>query len=342
MSSVNSRKIKLLILWDILSQHTDENHPMSTPTLIEKLAEFGIHVDRKILYSDIKLLNAWGYEVMRHNGYPSNEYYVADRKFDMSELHILMDAVRAAGFITEKKTNELINKIAQLAGSQCAEILKRNIVEFQTAKSINENIYYSVYEIASAIEEKKKITFVYFDYDKDRKKVYRKDKTDKNKDKQYIVNPLATVFSNDNYYLICYDDKHENLSHYRVDRMDHVSMLDTSITETEQSKKFDLIEHKQQLFGMYGGDKRQVSFEAAKGLIDVIFDKFGDSVCITETSNDKIHFTADVQVSKPFIAWCCSFGNEMKVTAPQGIVNKVKDYLSATSRQYLGGGSDDF
>ena len=34
MNGSNSRKIKLLEIWDILTQHTDESHPMSTPVLI--------------------------------------------------------------------------------------------------------------------------------------------------------------------------------------------------------------------------------------------------------------------------------------------------------------------
>lgn len=333
MNGSNSRKIKLLKIWDILTQHTDESHPMSTPVLIEKLAECGIEVDRKILYSDVKMLNDFGYEVMCRRS-SSNEYYVADRKFDIPEIHILMDAVRAAGFITEKKTVDLVNRIAQLAGSKRAEVLTRNIVEFNTAKSRNENIYYSVYEITSAIEEKKKIAFSYFDYDTKRNKVYRKDKTDTSKNKQYVVNPLATVFSNDNYYLICYDDKHGNLAHYRVDRMDEVIMLDMPITETKQSKTFDLVKHKQQLFGMYGGETQQVSFEADKDLIDVVFDFFKANLHITETSGNKILFTADVQVSKPFIAWCCSFGTQLKVISPQTVVGTVKDYLADTLGQY--------
>ena len=44
MNGSNSRKIKLLKIWDILTQHTDESHPMSTPVLIQKLAEYGIEV----------------------------------------------------------------------------------------------------------------------------------------------------------------------------------------------------------------------------------------------------------------------------------------------------------
>lgn len=88
MPSSNSRKIKLLKIWEILSRDTDENNPMSTPVLIEKLSEYGIEVDRKILYGGIKLLNEFGYEVMCRRS-SSNEYYVEDRKFNIPEIHIL-------------------------------------------------------------------------------------------------------------------------------------------------------------------------------------------------------------------------------------------------------------
>ena len=56
MTSENSRKIKLLKLWELLKSETDENHPMDTVEIIERLAKEGIEVDRKILYTDIETL----------------------------------------------------------------------------------------------------------------------------------------------------------------------------------------------------------------------------------------------------------------------------------------------
>ena len=41
MANSNSRKIKLLKIWEILSQNTDEKNPMPTPVLIERLSEYG-------------------------------------------------------------------------------------------------------------------------------------------------------------------------------------------------------------------------------------------------------------------------------------------------------------
>ena len=71
-------------------------------------------------------------------------YYVCDRSFSVPELKILIDAVQAASFVTDKKAAEPIEKIAVLGGSHKAAILKSNIVKFNTRKHTNETIYYTV------------------------------------------------------------------------------------------------------------------------------------------------------------------------------------------------------
>ena len=47
MSHVNEYKIKLLVLWDILCRFTDEEHPMNTDEIIEKLDEKALQVPEK-------------------------------------------------------------------------------------------------------------------------------------------------------------------------------------------------------------------------------------------------------------------------------------------------------
>ena len=61
MAQPNEYKIKLLVLWDILCRYTDEEHPMNTDEIIEKLTEKGISESRKVLSADIALLNGYGY-----------------------------------------------------------------------------------------------------------------------------------------------------------------------------------------------------------------------------------------------------------------------------------------
>jgi hypothetical protein len=129
-------------LADLLRQETDEQNPLSTSMICKKLGEMGISCERRTLTKDIAVLNELGYEVMWVWVGKANGYCIEDRSFSVPELKILIDAVQAASFITDKKTAELIDKIAELGGSDKAEILKSNMVCSNTRKHSNEWIYY--------------------------------------------------------------------------------------------------------------------------------------------------------------------------------------------------------
>ena len=327
MVSPNASRIKLLKIWEILCQETDEEHPIESTVLIERLADIGIPCERKTIYRDIEALKEYGYEVECERG-KKNQYYVLDRSFDLPELHILLDAVQAASFITPKKTKEIVNKIADLAGSRKGEVLKRNIVSFNTTKSQNEQIYYVVDEIVRAISKRKKIEFKYFDYDANHNKVYRKDGG------RYVMNPYSTVFSDDNYYLLCYNDKYKNIIHYRVDRMDSVKMLNDDIVPLDEGSQFNVTQHKKELFGMFTGQEEDVRFEIEKSLLDVVFDRFGSDIKVMPCGDDKYTFTAQVQVSPIFIGWCCAFGKKVKIVSPDNVVERLKNHLKEMGEQY--------
>jgi len=334
MSYDSKKCIRLLKIWEMLNADSDEDHPLGTEEIRRRLDEFGIECDRRTLYSDIESLQEAGYEIFCVRA-RSNQYYVVDRKFSVPEILIVMDAVQAAGFITEKKTAELVNKVGALAGSRKGEVLQKNVVQFSTVKSENESIYYSVNEICQAITTKKQLGFHYFDYDYKFNRSYRVDKENAEIKKYYVVNPVATVFSNDNYYMFCYDDKHGNVAQYRVDRMSDVSVLLSDITTNEEVEKFDISTYKKQLFGMYGGKETEVEFELVneKDIIDVVHDKFGSNIRMY-TVGDKIGFKTKVRVSPTFIAWCVSFGNKIKLISPEETVKEIAEYIENLSVMY--------
>ena len=103
MAQDNCQKIKLLKLYEILKQETDEQHSMTTMTIIERLAKMGISCERRTLAKDMAILNEQGYEVMSCWIGKEKGYYIEDRSFSVPELKILIDAVQAASFVTDKK-----------------------------------------------------------------------------------------------------------------------------------------------------------------------------------------------------------------------------------------------
>lgn len=321
------QRLKLLKIWEILRQETDEAHPMSSVELLKRLEFIDIKCDRRTLYADIQALNESGYKIncIRRK---TNEYFVEHREFSMAEIQIMMDAVQAASFVTEEKTALLVDKIAELAGSRKAEAIKKNIVAFNTVKSHNEDIYDTVATITQALEQGKKIEYLYFDYDTNKRRIYRKE------NKVYKVNPIATIFSDDKYYLLCYDDKHGNPSHYRIDRMAEVKVSSENITPSKLLELCSIQKHKKQLFGMFTGEECEVSFEADNSLIDTVLDKFGFDTRLSVRSDYTFSFSATVQLSPVFLGWCCSFEDRLRVTGPRSLIELLNSFIMKIEKQY--------
>ena len=321
MSEITTKKLRVVKLLEILQQSTDMEHPIGTNELCGKLAELGIIADRRTVAKDIAVLNEQGYEVMQTKLGKQNAYYIEDRSFSLPELKILIDAVQAASFITEKKSADLISKIAALGGSHQAEILTGNIVHFNTRKHNNEHIYYNVNVLENAIREKKMVSFLYFDLDENLNKAYRKDKA------IYEVEPIALVFNNDNYYLMAYDSTTNNeVRNYRVDRMDSVQQLDKGICKSAADKIRTVSKYTEQVFRMYGGRTELVTLQFEKKLIGSIYDKFGEKTNIGKCG-DEYFVAAEVQISPTFWSWLITFKGQMKLTAPDSVIAEYKEWL---------------
>ena len=315
MARENFRKIKLLKLLEMLRQNTDEQHPMSTSSIISSLAQMEITCDRRTLAQDIATLSDLGYEIMTTTVGHEKAYYVEDRNFSIPELKILIDAVHASSFITEKKSEELINKIASLAGSHRAEVLKRNMVCFNTRKHSNERIFYNVNDLEDAILRQKKVLFRYFDLNENGERVYRRD------GHRYVVEPIALVFNEDNYYLTCYSSRHDSTSNYRIDRMDSVEVIDEDCCKKAIALRDQVATYTEQAFKMFGGQLEDIVLELDRGLIGVVYDKFGESVKMMPSGENKIIATVKVMISPTFWGWLFQFGNQMKIISPSSAVS---------------------
>ena len=321
MAQENWQKYKLLKLLELLRQETDEQHPLSTSQICSKLGEMGISCERRTLTKDIAVLNEIGYEVMWNWVGKEKGYYIEDRSFSVPELKILIDAVQAASFVTEKKTAELIDKIAALGGSHKADILKSNMVCFNTRKHSNESIYYNVGFLEDAIQQQKKVIFYYYDLNENGEKVYRREHH------HYVVEPIALVFNDDNYYLMVYSAKHDSTANYRVDRMDHVEIVDEAISEKALTLREGIDSYTEQAFKMYGGQLVNVVLEFDDKLIGVVYDKFGEDTKMIR-AGDKCIATVKVQISPVFWGWLFQFGGQMIVISPAEVAEKYRSQVN--------------
>ena len=99
----NAQKIKLMKIYEILVQETDEEHPITRAELCRRLNEAGISSNVRTLSKDIDVLNEFGYEVFSEYRNRERVWYVLDRQFSVPEIKILIDAVQAASFVTDRE-----------------------------------------------------------------------------------------------------------------------------------------------------------------------------------------------------------------------------------------------
>lgn len=333
----NSNKLKLLKLYEILRKDTDIDRPLSRQELLKVLSDQGIPVSIRTIDRDIEALIEFGFEIISFKKDHERYYYVPEREFSIPELKILMDAVQAASFVTEKKTKEIIDKIASLGGSYRAELLKRNMVKFNTRKHSNEKILYTVDSIEEAIRRKKQISFHYFYLNENKECIYQCD--DNGGKKLYRVEPIAMILNEDNYYLMAFSAKHpENTANYRLDRMDTVEIIEESIiSDIALEKTTGVAKYTEQAFKMYGGEPIAVNLRFDKTLIGPVLDKFGEDIIMESVDDTKSEATVQVQVSPTFYGWVAQFAEKMKIISPNPVIEGYKSHINTIIGGYYDG-----
>ena len=316
-----NQKLKILYIMQMLKE-TDENNKLSTARIIELLAAQDIDCERKSLYSDIEALKTFGLDI-EYDASRGGGYYLASRDFELPELRLLVDAVQCSRFVTRKKTLELIQKLETLCGKSEAQKLSGQVFVFNRIKHMNESIYYNVDAIHEAIMTKKKITFKYFDYLVNKTKSYR------HNDKVYTVEPLSLAWEDENYYLIAVED--EITKHFRVDKMDSITVTDTPCSEREQ---FDPADYIKGVFGMYGGEREDVRLVVDNSLASVIIDRFGKDITMIPRDEKSFSVNVNVAVSPQFFSWIFGLSDKVQIESPKSVRESMREYLEKVHNLY--------
>lgn len=327
MASNLKMKLKLLYLMKILLEKSDERHPLRIADIVRELEVYDIQAERKSIYSDIELLNEFGLDIICEKA-RENYYYIASRDFEMPELKLLVDAVQASKFITHKKSEELIKKIEKLTSIYEARDLHRQVIVNDRVKTMNESIYYNVDAIHNAIQQNRMVKFKYFDYTVDKQLKFRRN------GEIYCVSPYALTWADENYYLIAYHDRYNDISHFRVDRMSEIEISESFRPQISEFEDFNVAEYSKRVFGMFSGESEKVEIEFDNSLINVVINRFGKDVriyCKTETS---FKIVTEVAATGTFFGWLFMFGEKARIVAPLNLIEAMKTYLQSTLEVY--------
>ena len=324
--AISEQKLRVLRLAEILLKYTDEEHTLSMPEILKKLKKQGIQAERRAIYDDIETLKQAGMDILsrRQKGYG---YYVASREFELAELKLLVDAQLTSRFLTHKKSSALIRKIEELTSVHQAKSLRRQVYVTNRVKTMNESIYYNVDEIHRAISMDRQISFLYYEYDLDKKLVPRRG------GETYQVSPYMLSYDDENYYLVAYHPRYEGLSHFRVDKMGKLRILEDQARKKLEGA-LDAAEYAKRTFGMFQGEKRRVVVEFTQSLIGVVIDRFSKQVFLQPSGDGRFLAHLDVAVSPAFFAWVFQFQDQARIVSPEDVVERMKEQVRRVSAEY--------
>lgn len=321
MAGVQKSKLKLLYLADILKKKTDENNYLAATEICDELAKLDIPAERKSIYKDIEILRKYGFDIIHTGSKNRGGYFMGAREFELAEIRLLSDAVQAANFISQKKTKQLVEKIESFASESQAKVLHSQVYVDNRPKCKNEEIYYTINLLDEAISQGVKVSFLYT-----KRKITDEFKTAK-EEKQFKVSPFALIWSDDHYYLVCNNEKYDNLMHLRIDKIKKLEVLDEHsrhFSEVSDYKtSFDSADYASKLFNMFSGEPKPIELVCNNDVLDPILDRFGENVRIQKVDDEHFLIRTNAVVSQGLVSWILGFGDRIKVRTPNNLIYDV-------------------
>jgi len=189
-------------------------------------------------------------------------------------------------------------------------------------KPNNEKIFYTIDKIHKAISMGVQVDFKYIDYDSEKNRVYKHDGY------VYKLSPYSLAWSDDHYYAIGFCAKHKSISHFRVDSMAKVKILDRALITAPED--FTTEEYMKRIFKMYGGTEEKVQLKCSNDLMKVIIDRFGEDVKTAAINENYFKATVQVAVSPTFLGWGFQFNGKISILTPYSVKEKYFKMLQSS------------
>ena len=317
----NGTKLRILYLYQHLFQHTDAEHPLSTAELIKILKEqYAIKVSRNTISDDLAILHDCGLYI-EHYESTQNKYYYDGHTYDLAELKLLTDAISSSRFITQRKSDELITKLLTLTSVANAAKLRRHVYVSGRAKSENEQGYYIVDAIHEAIDTRRKIRFIYTDYD------VNKERYATNGGSPYTVSPYTLEWDGDYYYLRGFCDERQAVRTFRIDRIAEQPKILNQIA-VSSPEDYSPAQYSKCVFRMFDTDQpEEVQLLCHVSMMKHIIDHFGMDVETEPIDEESFRANILVCTSSTFYRWIFGFNGKMRILGPESVQTVYRKML---------------
>ena len=324
--ALQDKKVLNMMILEVLEQYTDSDHRLTQQKIVELLEKnYGVPCTRQTVKNNLMLLKNMGYDISMRGG-----IFLKSRLFDNAELRMLIDSVLFSRTLSGEEAERLIKKLTGLGNKYFHAKVKHVCHLPKLIHSDNKQVLLNLDVLNDAIEQERKVRFTYNSYGKDfQLHPRRKD--------PYIVNPYQMVANQGRYYLLCSYDASNQLSHYRLDYMTKLEMLDAKVEPMDQMEDFvqgySLPKHMAEHIYMFSGPSVQVKMRVSEHMIGALIDWFGKEFRIVQEEADKL--IVSVACNKLAMRyWALQYGEYAEILEPESLRDQIREVVDCMASVY--------
>lgn len=144
-----------------------------------------------------------------------------------------------------------------------------------------------------------------------------------------MVTPVAIVYEDGFYYLTAWNEAHNTLSEYRLDRMMDLRVLESApAARNSEIAGFRYDENKAIMFGRFGGEEVVAILAADADKVEIITDRFGSAATFLKSNDQEALARVKICKSEQFFGWIASMGKKVRIAGPESLVEEYHAYLN--------------
>lgn len=323
---LQDKKYMNLLILEILEQYSDSDHRLTQQKIVDLLEKnYGVLCTRQTVKNNLMLLGEMGYEISMEGG-----IYLMSRQFENAELRMLIDSVLFSRTLSGEEAERLIKKLTAFGNKYFHAKVKHVCHLPKLIHSDNTDVLRNLDVLNDAIEQGRKVRFTYNSYGKDFQLHPRREEP-------YIVNPYQMVANQGRYYLLCSYDTSNRLSHYRLDYMTKLEMLDAKAEPMDQMEDFvqgySLPKHMAEHIYMFSGPSVQVKMRVSEHMIGALIDWFGKNFRIVQEEADKL--IVSVACNKHAMRyWALQYGQYAEILEPESLRDQIREVVDCMASFY--------
>ena len=328
MYATGNKKMLNMLILEILRKYSDEDHSLTQQDIIRLLNQnYGMECDRRSVKSNVVSLQEMGYDISMEKG-----YRLMSREFDDSELRILIDSILFSKSISTRQAKGLIEKLRGMASNYFNLKVSHVSNLPDLPRTSNKQAMYALSAINDAISKKRKISFIYNEVGTDFK-LHPK------REEPYIVNPYQIVANNGRFYIIANYDKYDNVSHYRIDKMTEVKILDEKAKPMKQIPELvdglNLPRHMAEHMYMFGGPSIPIKLETTEDMMSELVDWFGTDFTVQKIGDGRIRARI-VCNENAMRYWALQYGPQVEIVGPESLRERLREDIDNMYKKYNG------